>query len=262
MPRDLLAVPAGALAAAAALVAGLAAAGAQPAGQGLPVGFSCSGNEPFWSLTVDGPDAAFSRPGEGGVLETALSGGGLALAFLDPAVFVWRGAPADPDEDAAGVGGDLVAAVERRDCRDTMADLPPFRYRAVVSLPDGAAVTGCCRAAEPADLVGTVWRVREVGGRAVAEDPRPTVGFERGRIAGSAGCNRYFGDLALDGRHIEVGDLASTRMMCPEPVMDREARLLAALSRAERYRFDGGFLVLAGPDGEPLLRLTPAEAGD
>lgn len=242
----------------------LAAPGAAAEPGPLPGAFGCSGNEPFWALTVDGEEGAFSRPGADGVAETALTGGGHGLDYLDPPVFVWRGGPASPqaqpaeEAEAEELSGDLVVGIFPQTCRDTMADLPPFAYRAVLSLPDGRAATGCCLGAAPHDIVGRAWRVVDIAGtRVQAAEETPQLRFEEGRVTGTSGCNRFFGEMSIDDRSLEIGDLGSTRMMCPEPVMAIEARLLDALQATARYGLDGTLLVLEDTDGNPLLRLAP-----
>jgi uncharacterized membrane protein len=108
----------------------------------------CTGNEPFWRLEMGPKTARWSRPGREDVEEDELQGGLSGLGFLDPQAWVWRGE----------VGGDpaqtLVAVMRAETCHDTMADLPPFDFRAVVSFPDGLAATGCCRAALALDAAG------------------------------------------------------------------------------------------------------------
>lgn len=240
---------------------------AAPAAAGtdrIPQAFGCSGNEPFWALTVDGEEGTFSRPGADGVAETMLAGGGHGLDYLDPPVFVWRGGPASPEAESAEeaeaeeLSGDLVVGIFPQTCRDTMADLPPFSYRAVLSLPDGMAATGCCLAAAAHDILGRAWRVVDIAGtRVQAAEETPQLRFEEGRLTGTSGCNRLFGEMGIDGRSLEVGDLGSTRMMCPAPVMAIEARLLDALRSTASYSLDGTLLVLEDAEGNPLLRLAP-----
>ncbi|HQP43974.1 MAG TPA: YbaY family lipoprotein [Thermoanaerobaculales bacterium] len=129
-----------------------------------------------------------------------------------------------------------------------------------------AAVAAREPAAEPRhpglDLAGTEWVVSSVAGVAADADARPTVAFDgEGRVAGSAGCNRYGGRYALDGEVIAVGHLGATQMMCPPEQMEREVQFLDALSRAERAGIRDGALVLTS--GEPsqelvLVRADPA----
>ena len=70
-----------------------------------------------------------------------------------------------------------------------------------------------------------------------------------GRINGSAGCNTYLGPYQTDGRSLTIGPLATTRMLCAQPVMDQETAYLAALQRATQYQFESGQLVLRDASG-------------
>lgn len=101
----------------------------------VPTEFRCSGNEPFWSLAIDGAHARWSYPGEEAVEERELSGGLGTLDHLGLAV--WRGELE---------GGALAAFVERRECIDSMSGRASA-YTAVLSMPDGGLRTGCCSAA-------------------------------------------------------------------------------------------------------------------
>lgn len=98
----------------------------------VPTELRCSGNEPFWSLAIDGAHARWSYPGEEAVEERELSGGLGTLDHLGLAV--WRG---ELDGDA------LVAFVERGECIDSMSGRASA-YNAVLSMPDGGLRTGCC----------------------------------------------------------------------------------------------------------------------
>jgi heat shock protein HslJ len=80
-----------------------------------------------------------------------------------------------------------------------------------------------------------------------------TATFAEGRVAGSAGCNRYTAGYTLgpDAGAISVSPAASTRMLCSEPagVMEQEGEYLAALQSAARYRIEGAQLILEQADG-------------
>jgi uncharacterized membrane protein len=143
------------------LLATLFAAAAMPAsGQQpvVPLHLRCTGNEPLWAIEA-GPDNARVTRLAAKKEEEIFRGGLARLAFLDPPWAVWRGAsPADRRRT-------LVVTVRREACRDTMADGPPFDYRAVVSFPDGSAATGCCRAA-PSGVEGSAPAAPKSGSRA------------------------------------------------------------------------------------------------
>ena len=71
---------------------------------------------------------------------------------------------------------------------------------------------------EEMTLEGPEWQLLEIPGSAEAlpEDHKPFVQFDEQemRIAGFAGCNRFFGSYKRDGDHLKIGPLASTRMSC------------------------------------------------
>ncbi len=96
----------------------------------------CRGNEPFWSLEIDGARARFSHmagdwPAGGdhaGTLEV--------LDWAEPRRFIWRGGPPL---------GEAVVAVGRAEaCLDTMADRPPYPWSVTLVAPGGRAALGCC----------------------------------------------------------------------------------------------------------------------
>jgi len=70
-----------------------------------------------------------------------------------------------------------------------------------------------------------------------------------GALTGSAGCNRYTTRYKTDGDTITIASAATTRKMCPAPVMAQERSYLAALGRATRYRLDEGKLELRDAKG-------------
>lgn len=111
----------------------------------------CTGNEPFWSLDLGPGTALLRRPGGQQVEETTFTGTLDSLGYLDPPWMVWRGAAASGDgtDAAEGADDDLVAVIRREQCRDSMkGDLRDAR--AVLSLPGGGTVTGCCTAPDEA----------------------------------------------------------------------------------------------------------------
>ena len=249
-------VPGGAALAAALVLA--VAAGPAAADEGLPAAYACTGNEPFWSLEIMGQNGTWSRLTGAGIEETPMTGQAGPLAYLDPRVLVWRGT-------GDALAGDIVAVITEQTCLDTMADVPPFAFRAVVSTPAGEALAGCCRtpAAEPvtaADLAGTAWLAEEIDGLDVIDSVQSTLVFEDAeQVVGNAGCNRYFGMAEIEGGLMHLGPLGATRMSCVPAVDEQEQRFLTALGRTHSFALDGGTLVLFDTAGTPVLRLSPLE---
>jgi heat shock protein HslJ len=135
------------------------------------------------------------------------------------------------------------------------ADLTLFRW-------PGNAATGKELAAMQSPLIGTSWRAEDIGGRGVIDSAQTTITFDaEGRVAGSGGCNRYFGPVTVESSTISFGDLGATRMACVPALMDQEQKFFDALSATRSYRFDdpGNTLVFLGEDGTMLVRFSPLE---
>jgi len=113
-----------------------------------PVAFSCRGNEPFWTLAIDGPDAEYSRLTDAARPRThPLKGTMNARDYFKPPLFVWRGR-------GERASGDMVAMITGERCLDTMSDgegQTTSDYTVRVSMPNAELLTGCCTvAARPA----------------------------------------------------------------------------------------------------------------
>jgi heat shock protein HslJ len=89
-------------------------------------------------------------------------------------------------------------------------------------------------------LAGAEWVLRWWDWDQPAPDSiEVTLNFLSGRIAGKAACNRYTASIE-DGEmpgDVTVGHAASTRMACPEPLMNAETRFLRNLAQAKKVGF-------------------------
>jgi uncharacterized lipoprotein YbaY/heat shock protein HslJ len=110
-------------------------------------------------------------------------------------------------------------------------------------------------------LRDTWWRPLVVDGRLVrlADSVRraPHVRFlAEGRVSGSGGCNMFAGSYEADDRSLGFGgDLASTLMVCREPVQALEDAFFAAIRQTSRYVVSGDRLDLFAADGRHLAHL-------
>jgi heat shock protein HslJ/uncharacterized protein YecT (DUF1311 family) len=108
-------------------------------------------------------------------------------------------------------------------------------------------------------LQGPEWWVTEIDGKALAAGVEASFAIDaEGRVSGRGGCNRYFGSAEIAGDRLDIGELGSTRMACPEPAMGEEQRLLAALGGVAGWRIEAGRLQLEAEDGTVLVRLEQA----
>jgi heat shock protein HslJ/uncharacterized membrane protein len=123
-----------------------------------------------------------------------------------------------------------------------------------------------CRAAQLAptvSLVGTSWRAEEIEGRGVLAGAESTLAFDTARrISGQAACNRYVGTFEVGESTIRLKPAGATRMACPPPVMEQEARFLAAFGAATTFRRDGDRLVLLDQTQRVVLRLASRGLGN
>jgi heat shock protein HslJ len=109
---------------------------------------------------------------------------------------------------------------------------------------------------QPEGLAGTAWRVTGYNnGRqavvSVLDDTELTMEFSAdGKVAGSAGCNRYMGSFKQDGTALSFGPTAATRRMCagPEGVMEQEQQFLKALETVATARQEADRLELRTAD--------------
>jgi len=111
----------------------------------------------------------------------------------------------------------------------------------------------------PVGIVGPTWVVATVGGSDTVAGSRPTMTFGAdGQVQGTGGCNSYGGPYKLDGAAIDVGDLASTMMLCADQSIGaQETAFFAALGGAQTWQVDEtGNLVLAG--GSQIVAKTAA----
>jgi heat shock protein HslJ len=67
---------------------------------------------------------------------------------------------------------------------------------------------------------------------------------EDGNLAGSAACNQYRATYQVNDSQTRIGPIATTRMICPEPVMQQEMEYLNALQSAASYDIQGSDLIL------------------
>jgi heat shock protein HslJ len=106
-------------------------------------------------------------------------------------------------------------------------------------------------------LAGSEWRLEDLAGSGVVDNIQATLAFpEAGRVAGNGACNRFFGSAEISGDTIKLGPLASSRMACPEAVMNQEMKYLSALQAAERFEWKDPYLLVYCKGFEKPLRFT------
>lgn len=109
-----------------------------------------------------------------------------------------------------------------------------------------------------AELENTYWKLVRLGDQPVQvaaqeREPHLILQAESRRIAGSGGCNRLIGGYELEGEQLTFGQLATTRMACPD-VMELEDAFLRALELAAQWNILDDHLELYDRTGRLLAR--------
>lgn len=111
-------------------------------------------------------------------------------------------------------------------------------------------------------IINGEWNIIEINGSAVVPSPGkeyPSIGFDTstGKIYGHSGCNRMMGtfDTAAKPGVLDLGEMATTRMFCPDMTM--EQNVLNVLKNVKGYRpMNNGRLALTNAGNRPIVVLT------
>jgi heat shock protein HslJ len=120
-------------------------------------------------------------------------------------------------------------------------------YVAALLIMTGVMIAGCpVRQNAPvkadASLTETYWKLTAIGENAVETPSGQSQAHlifraGEGRVKGSGGCNRIMGSYTLTGKLLHFGQLAATRMICPD--MEGEQALLSTLEKVDGYKISG-----------------------
>lgn len=137
------------------------------------------------------------------------------------------------------------------------------RELAIATLLCTLTLPAVAASGRPADqpLTATAWVLTELAAD-VHSGPQISLDFStEGTVAGTDGCNRYHGRYRRDGSTLELSrDLAATKMLCPESVMNRARAYVSALGETASFAIDGDSLALLDATGEVLARFVASSA--
>jgi heat shock protein HslJ len=124
---------------------------------------------------------------------------------------------------------------------------------------------GAPTAREQPPLVGTPWRLEDLDRKGIIDRSRITLVLGAdGRLAGHAGCNRYFGSYTLESGTLRIDErIGSTRMACAaESLMYQEQRFFELLPLMHEAAVDEtGALILGGEGGASMKFHLDEDAG-
>lgn len=107
------------------------------------------------------------------------------------------------------------------------------------------------------DLEGSRWVLVRIGDKPVLPEegkaePYIVLQATSKQIAGHAGCNRLSGGYEIQGDRLELTQLTTTRMACPE--LETEHAFLNALEEVARWRLIDNQLVLLDESNATVLQ--------
>lgn len=105
-------------------------------------------------------------------------------------------------------------------------------------------------------LEGSTWLAEDIKGGGVLDNAQSKIAIEAGKVTGSGGCNRLFGQATIAGDALTFGGIGTTRMACAPALMDQEQKFLGALAATRTFRFDGPNLKFYDAGGAELVRFT------
>lgn len=98
------------------------------------------------------------------------------------------------------------------------------------------------------------WVVEDINRGGLIDRSRVTLNFGNdGRVSGRASCNNYVGAYQVDGRTLQLSQLATTRRACAPALNEQETRFVQTLEQISRFHLDEtGALILEGDEGGSL----------
>ena len=106
------------------------------------------------------------------------------------------------------------------------------------------------------------WEIKEINGAAIVSSTEtPILVFDatKGKISGFTGCNKIMGSFETNSKpgHIELSNIGSTRMACPD--MTTERNILNTLSLVQKYiQIENNNIALCNEGNRPIMILGKA----
>lgn len=103
------------------------------------------------------------------------------------------------------------------------------------------------------------WVLEQIDGQPITAEKGQHPDLEIGehlRANGNAGCNRFMGQVELQGQQLRITNMASTMMFCPAPQQDWERAMTSTLNDWSEAELSAQHLRFKGSQHELLLRLS------
>lgn len=126
-------------------------------------------------------------------------------------------------------------------------------------------LSGCGAKNQETDLTANPWVGKQVMTpegelTGLLDGTSPVLYFSpEGKVTGNATVNNFTGPYTLEGRNVDIGPLATTKVGGPQVELVQETQILAALDVAVRYTVRNGVLEFYDPSGKVVVSFTVAE---
>jgi heat shock protein HslJ len=103
------------------------------------------------------------------------------------------------------------------------------------------------------------WLLEQIDGQPITADKGQQPDLEIGenlQANGNAGCNRFIGQIEIQGQQLRISKMASTMMLCQGPQQDWEDAMTSTLSNWSEASLTDQQLRLKGSKHELTLRLS------
>ena len=133
-------------------------------------------------------------------------------------------------------------------------------YRIIAICFLAGFISSCCQCRKAgskgiASFAGTEWKLIQWDSETLTNEPNNTYNnyvitfAENGNLSGVGDCNRFSGNYTFDDKKaadkIDIAQLASTRMACPD--QSKENAFFETLKSVQRFNIDGDLLILSDP---------------
>ncbi len=135
-----------------------------------------------------------------------------------------------------------------------------YEVTVIVQDANGLSAQATTRIAIDARLDADVWTLSTLNSQPLLSGTAITLQFLQGQISGFASCNTYNGNYTAtaneDGSYtIAIGPLTTSRLACPQNIMDQEQQYLTILQQATLASVQQNMITLNSPAGNLVFFL-------
>jgi len=210
--------------------------------------FKATGTEPFWGVKIHGDRIVLTSPGDSIVMPHPEP-----IRVADSNIKMYR-------SQVDGASMDVI--ITQKKCINAMSG-EEFPYQTTISYKENgteeAQILEGCGEYITDHRLNDIWVLEEMEGKKVDREkdfngsdlPYMELYTNENRFSGFSGCNRMTGSLYFEWDVLRFGQVASTRMACPN--MEQEGKFLEALQSVTQYAMENNRLYLSNAGNAPFL---------